>query len=52
MKPRIRRRFGIWCCAVLDDIGRMQPPMGHGYRPDQALREWVYLISSAHLARA
>lgn len=40
MKPRIRRRHGIWYCGFAG-IGRnIWPPYGHGLTPAEAYRDW------------
>jgi hypothetical protein len=41
MRPVIRRRRGIWCCCRIDPVTRMPLwPLGHGYTPGDALRDW------------
>jgi len=51
MKPHIRCRFGIWYCGVLKG-GFVLPPYGHGYRPDDALREWLRIFAPREAAAA
>lgn len=42
MKPRLRRRQGIWVCSLIA-CGCFVPPLGHGYTPAEAFYEWASL---------
>lgn len=44
MKPHIIRIHGIWTCRcyIWGRVVRIAlRPVGEGYRPDEALRDWV-----------
>lgn len=45
MKPRIRRRFGIWECGLRYSSLVRRPLIGYGYTPTEAFREWQALSS-------
>ena len=38
-KPRIRKRFGVWCCVTPRPF-----VFGHGYNPKDAYDEWAAVI--------
>jgi hypothetical protein len=41
VKPLIRRRYGTWCCCIVDErTGLPILPWGHGYSIGQAFDEW------------
>jgi hypothetical protein len=40
MKPRIRKRFGIWYCGWPGATGGIWPPYGHGRTPAEAYADW------------
>lgn len=39
-KPRFRMRRGVWVCSIPGDIR----PLGHGYTPREAYRDWCKQI--------
>jgi hypothetical protein len=40
LKPRIRRRYGIWYCFTVGVMSRATLPMGQGYSPLHAYADW------------
>jgi hypothetical protein len=54
VKPRIRRRYGIWYCGRIspDWIGLIVwPPYGHGSTPQKAYADWREQVKEAALTK-
>lgn len=41
MKPRIRKRHGVWVCSTRSMFGGRSRIMGHGYTPTEAWCDWA-----------
>ncbi len=45
IRPRIRIRFGIWCCSTPRPFA-----VGSGYKPADAYEDWARLIEEQRLS--